>query len=369
VTSDVFDQLRRRPDIEAPELVAVDAADRLLLDEAAEFLDAPGADVVVIGDDYGALTLGALDRHGLARVRVHQDRFSGELALNANTQAVEISPDRVETHAVLRPELVAGATVVLVKLPRSLDALDAIARLVARCASSDVMVLAGGRVKHMTHAMNDVLGNSFADVRAGLGRQKSRVLAATNPRADVPPAEPRRVQHDGLWVCAVGGAFAGTGIDIGTRVLLEHLPAGNPHTVVDLGCGTGLLAVAAARRFPGARVLATDESADAVASAELTSGANGVEITVTRDDAGSSLPDSSADLLLLNPPFHVGGTVHTAIASKMFRAAARILEPQGRLVTVWNSHLTYRRELERVVGPTRQLARTPKFTLTESTRR
>lgn len=71
----VFDVLRRRPDIEAPELVAVDAADRLLLDEAAPAL--AGADVAVIGDDYGAITLGALAGHHPARVRVHQDRLSG----------------------------------------------------------------------------------------------------------------------------------------------------------------------------------------------------------------------------------------------------------------------------------------------------
>ncbi|WP_432512772.1 class I SAM-dependent methyltransferase [Kineococcus sp. SYSU DK001] len=373
-----FDALRRRPDIEAPELVAVDAADRLLLDEAAAALAAPGADVTVIGDDYGALTLGALDRHGLPRVRVHQDLLSGELALAANAAAVGTDPARVENHAEPGPELVAGATVVLLKLPRSLDALDATARLVARHAHPDVVVFAGGRVKHMTRAMNDVLARSFEDVRAGLGRQKARVLTATRPRPGVPEGAPRRARHEetGSWVCAVGGAFAGTGTDIGTRVLLDHLDevagaVGAPGTVVDLGCGTGLLAVAAARRFPRARVVATDQSADAVASARLTAAANGLadRVEVTRDDAGSRLPGGSVDLVLLNPPFHVGGAVHTAIASKLFHAAARVLRPGGTLVAVWNSHLTYRRELERVVGPTRQVARTPKFTLTASTRR
>ena len=34
----LFDQLRRDPDVEAPDLVAVDATDRLLLDEAADLL-------------------------------------------------------------------------------------------------------------------------------------------------------------------------------------------------------------------------------------------------------------------------------------------------------------------------------------------
>nr|WP_246314294.1 methyltransferase [Kineococcus aurantiacus] len=226
--------------------------------------------------------------------------------------------------------------------------------------------------------MNDVLARSFTDVHAGLGRQKARVLTATGPRPGVEAPAARRVHHDdlGLWACAVGGAFAGTAVDIGTRVLLDHLddvlaavpPSGH---VVDLGCGTGLLAAAAARALPTARTTATDSSADAVASARLTAAANGLadRVDVRRADAGDTLPAACADLVLLNPPFHVGGTVHTAIASKLFRAAARLLAPGGTLVTVWNSHLAYRRELERVVGPTRQVTRTPKFTLTLSTRR
>ena len=378
MTSTVFDALRRWPDVEAPELVAVDAADRLLLDEAAPALSAPGADVVVVGDDFGALTLGALSRHDLARVRVHQDLLSGELALAANAAAVGVAPERFASHPVPGAGLVAGATVVLLKLPRSLEALEATARLVAAHADPHVVVLAGGRVKHMTRGMNDVLGRSFGDVRASLGRQKARVLTASQPRPGGPGPAARRVRHEdtGLWVCAVGGAFAGTGTDIGTRVLLDHLdavltPGPSPRTVLDLGCGTGVLAVAAARALPGARVLATDQSADAVASTALTAEANGVadRVVVTRDDAGSRIPAGSVDLVLLNPPFHVGGAVHTAIAAKMVAAAARVLVPGGVLVTVWNSHLTYRGQLERVVGPTRQVARTPKFTLTLSTRR
>ena len=50
----------------------------------------------------------------------------------------------------------------------------------------------------------------------------------------------------------------------------------------------------------------------------------------------------------------------------MFEAAARVLRPGGELWTVWNSHLAYKPTLERIVGPTRQIARTPKFTVTAS---
>ena len=87
------------------------------------------------------------------------------------------------------------------------------------------------------------------------------------------------------------------------------------------------------------------------------------------DDAGSELPDRSAGLVLLNPPFHLGSSVHTGAATRLFEAAARILEPGGELLTVYNSSLGYRSELGRWVGPTEQLHRTPKFTVTRSIRR
>jgi 16S rRNA (guanine1207-N2)-methyltransferase len=52
----------------------------------------------------------------------------------------------------------------------------------------------------------------------------------------------------------------------------------------------------------------------------------------------------------------------------MFRNAATILQSNGELWCVWNSHLRYRPVLEKVVGPTRQVVRTDKFTVTASRR-
>jgi len=366
-----FAQLRRWPDVEAPELQAVDATDRLLLDTAEEALVAHPAHVTVIGDRYGALTLGVADPGHIADIRVHQDALSGELALAANARALGTAPRWA--HHPLDASLVAGARVVLLQLPRGLDALDEIAELIASHAAPDVQVFAGGRVKHMTPAMNDVLRRHFGDVRAGLARQKSRVLTASAPRPSATPSWPRTQRHGDLVVVAHAAAFAGTTIDIGTRALLEALAgsATDGGHVVDLGCGTGVLAVSYALAHPGAVVVATDHSAAAVASAAETIAAAGLadRVEARRDDAGASLPAGSADLVLLNPPFHVGATVHAGIAHKLFDAAARLLRPGGELWCVWNSHLGYRPTLERVVGPTRQVSRTAKFTVTVSTRR
>ncbi len=80
----------------------------------------------------------------------------------------------------------------------------------------------------------------------------------------------------------------------------------------------------------------------------------------------STLPDACAELVLLNPPFHLGAAVHAGAGIKLIEAAARVLAPGGELWTVFNSHLHYLPALERLVGPTREAGRNPKFTVTRA---
>jgi 16S rRNA (guanine1207-N2)-methyltransferase len=369
---EVLDLLRREPDVEAADLVAVDATDRLLLDQAAPLLGGcrPGQ-LAVVEDSYGALTLGAVARFGMDDVRVHQDPLVAERALAGNAERTGLAGRYRQLP--LTTELTGGARVVLVKAPKALDALREIAE-VAAAADPDVTVLVGGRVKHMTHGMNDVLRGSFADVSATLARQKSRVLVARGPRP-APTSFPRCREHPdlGLTVCAHGAAFAGTRVDPGTRALLGELDrmAPDARTAVDLGCGTGVLAVALARARPGLQVVATDQSAAAVASAAATAAANGLadRIEVRRDDAADTLPDRSVDLVVCNPPFHLGAAVVTAAADRLFAAAGRVLRPGGELWCVFNSSLPHRPALGRLVGPTRTVGRGARFVVTRSVRR
>lgn len=361
----VLSGLRRWPDVEAPNLHAVDASDRLILDEAAAAIAESGpGEVVVIGDAYGALTIGAA-AIGATGIRVFQDSIVGERALAANAAG---AVDYVTLP--VGADLLRGARVVLMQLPRSLAELDELAAWIASAADPAVRVYAGGRIKHMTTAMNEVLARHFGRVDVTYARQKSRVLIASQPLPSEPPMIAREFHTDlGIWVCATGATFAGTRIDIGTRALLAVLPTVAPDatTAADLGCGSGVVAAVLAQARPELAVLASDVSAGAVASARVTAEANALtNVTVTRDDALGDQPDASLDLVVLNPPFHLGATVHTGAASKLFAAAARVLKQGGELVTVYNSHLGYRAELTRVVGPTDELSRTSKFTVTRS---
>ena len=197
------------------------------------------------------------------------------------------------------------------------------------------------------------------------------MISARETRADPARTEfPQREWHpdEQLWVCAHGGAFAGTSIDVGTRRLLavlSELPPGEQ--AIDLGCGTGVLATVLARQ--GRRqVLASDQSAAACASAAATARANDVSFRVERDDALSAQPAATAELILCNPPFHLGAAVHAGAADRLFSGAARALRPGGELWTVFNNHLGYRGQLSRTVGPTRLVHRDAKFTVTASTK-
>ena len=56
------------------------------------------------------------------------------------------------------------------------------------------------------------------------------------------------------------------------------------------------------------------------------------------------------------------------IAPRLFADAARVLRPGGELWCVFNSHLPWRRELERRVGRTVLVAQDRHFTVTRTVR-
>lgn len=369
-----YERLRRFPDVEAENLQAWDATDLLLaergLGEAAA-RGLTGHEVAVIGDNYGAISL-RLAAAGLTRVRLHQDLATGREAFRRN--AAQLGLADLQIQCELESGLLEDVRLVLLQLPRGLAELEEIADAVARWAAPDVVVIAGGRVKHMTLAMNQVLGASFEVVAAELAVRKSRLVVASRPRP-VPtrPPFPVCTAHDdvGLTLCAHGAAFAGSRLDVGTRFLMGFVDRISEGNAVDLGCGTGALAAAYALSHPNATVVATDRSAAAARSARATMAANGLEerVRVEHDDAAASRPDASADVVLLNPPFHLGASVHAGAALRLFSAAARVLRPGGELWTVYNSHLDYRRQLGQTVGPTTVEGQSGKFTVTRSQRR
>jgi ribosomal protein L3 glutamine methyltransferase len=80
---------------------------------------------------------------------------------------------------------------------------------------------------------------------------------------------------------------------------------GWPQRVLDLCTGGGSLAILAALRFPDARIIASDLSADALALAADNVALHelGDRVALVRGDLFEALPEARFDLILCNPPY------------------------------------------------------------------
>jgi release factor glutamine methyltransferase len=95
--------------------------------------------------------------------------------------------------------------------------------------------------------------------------------------------------------------------------LLAMEPARDaPRRVVDLGTGSGAIALAVKHACPAANVLATDLSAAALGVAQANAACLGLAISLVQSDWWSTLEGRRFDLALSNPPYIAGGDPHLA---------------------------------------------------------
>jgi release factor glutamine methyltransferase len=73
--------------------------------------------------------------------------------------------------------------------------------------------------------------------------------------------------------------------------------------VLDVGTGSGAIALALADEHPGARVTALDSSPDALVLARENAARTGLEIELVDGDLFAGLPDDPWDLVVSNPPY------------------------------------------------------------------
>jgi len=97
--------------------------------------------------------------------------------------------------------------------------------------------------------------------------------------------------------------------------------------VLDAGTGSGAIALALADEHPGARIVALDSSADALALARENADACGLEIELRRGDVRDVI-DGEFDLVVSNPPYVLPEEIET------LEPEVRDWEPREALVGV-----------------------------------
>lgn len=172
-----------------------------------------------------------------------------------------------------------------------------------------------------------------------------RLVRATKLNEAASPVAPPTFHAADLTLAAEPGVFAAGKLDPGTVRLLGalELRAFAGQRLLDLGCGYGLIALKAS--LAGAEVTAVDDDLLAVRSAHRNARRYGADVRVLHSDVDSELQDELFDVVLTNPPFHVGKQVVLDVPQAFLAASYARLRPGGTLVLVANKALPYEREL------------------------
>ena len=164
----------------------------------------------------------------------------------------------------------------------------------------------------------------------------TRGPALTGIDEAIEAGRPRIVPQLGLW--SQPGLFSWDRLDPGTALLMSVLPQLSGKGV-DLGCGIGVLARAVLANPAIERLDLVDIDRRAVAAAEH----NVVDARVGFHwcDARHAPDLSGLDFVVMNPPFHDGGTEDKALGQAFVRRAHDMLRKGGVLWLVANRHLPY----------------------------
>jgi 16S rRNA (guanine1207-N2)-methyltransferase len=154
---------------------------------------------------------------------------------------------------------------------------------------------------------------------------------------------------------ALPGVFASGKLDSASKVLLEYLPNADGKRLLDIGAGYGALGAMLA--LEGANVTMLEDDWFSVQSIKRTLKLNNLKARVLHSDVDSSLEkDAKFDLIVMNPPFHVGKDVILDVALEFIEAAKRHLATHGEIWLVSNHFLPYEQPLASL-GRVREIAR------------
>jgi len=175
----------------------------------------------------------------------------------------------------------------------------------------------------------------------------------------------RRIDHEPLQYLTGLAPFRYLEIEVGPGVLvprpesellvdavlthIKNLPS--PVSVIDLGAGSGALALAIATEAPSTRVIAVENSPEAIFWLKKNVSVIAENVRVVEGDVADVLPGIKCDVVIANPPYipdgqplprdvasfepHAalfGGPSGMELPTIFITAAARLLKPAGVLV-------------------------------------
>ncbi|MDQ0116411.1 class I SAM-dependent methyltransferase [Paenibacillus harenae] len=125
------------------------------------------------------------------------------------------------------------------------------------------------------------------------------------------------------------GVFSKTGVDYGSRVLIDAMEIGSDAKVLDVGCGYGPIGLTAAKLADRGHVTMIDINERAVELSRENARLNGIaNVTVLQSDIYAAVKGQRFNAIVTNPPIRAG----KAVVHRIFEEGYELLEPGG---TMW----------------------------------
>lgn len=352
--------LKRYPDRSGQNLQAWNAADLLLLDKAAELGIAP-QHILLVNDEQGALSTALPDATLWTDSRLSLEAARRNRALNDCSTALRYS--RSSEHPVGDYQLV------LLRIPKQLSLLHYQLKVLRECLSANTPVISGGMDKHLPQGLADSLELHIGPTQRYRGQRKARLFESRCVAALTPEFSFWREFHCselGIDMRSAPNVFSGSQLDIGSRALLAQMPRlPRANNIVDLGCGNGVLGLAALQQMPDAAITFIDESDMALHSAKCNIALNAPEsvahVQYLWCDGFEEYSEDTPQLILCNPPFHQQHTVDDFSGRRLISQSAEALAPGGELWLVANRHLPYKPVLRSNFQQVEQIDQNQKF--------
>ncbi|EBV8738734.1 23S rRNA (guanine(1835)-N(2))-methyltransferase RlmG, partial [Salmonella enterica subsp. enterica serovar Typhimurium var. 5-] len=260
--------------------------------------------------------------------------------------------------------------VVLIKVPKTLALLEQQLRALRKVVTAQTRIIAGAKARDIHTSTLELFEKVLGPTTTTLAWKKARLINCTfsHPQlADAPQTLSWKLEDTGWTIHNHANVFSRTGLDIGARFFMQHLPENLDGEIVDLGCGNGVIGLSLLAKNPQANVVFVDESPMAVDSSRLNVETNLPEAfercEFMINNALSGVEPFRFNAVFCNPPFHQKHALTDNIAWEMFHHARRCLKINGELYIVANRHLDYFHKLKKIFGNCATIATNNKFVI------
>lgn len=359
--------IKRYPTDHHPSLKAWSAADEFLVSyffDNAHLIAPFNHRLLVFNDRFGFLTLNMQHESKELIIFIHSQiqNYSIELNLRENNLARNniqfIKSD---------DELPNEVNFVYIRMPKSLELYEYWLQIANKCLKKDGRVVLGFMTKHFTQSWVEIGNKYFKKVEQSLTRKKARIMVMYEKKLELPNLLTKisKYEFNGNCYYTLPGVFSSQCIDNASKFLIENLPLLNlrPRKVLDLGCGNGLLGFEIFRRYPSTQALDfIDDFDHAVKSAKLNAEKLGIKHKCRfYFDGILEANHEKYDLVISNPPFHIGYEIDINLPMRFFRFAADVLSDNAYLVIVANKHLNYGSYLSKIFNKATCIASNKKY--------